>query len=52
MLAFAIVNISLLYIHLWLFRTSVPALCLVSIIAHLVILILFLIINLKTKTKK
>lgn len=40
-LAFVIVNIALLYIHQYLFRTKMPALCLASIIPHLVLLIIF-----------
>lgn len=40
-LAFAAINIILLYVHQYLFRTSVPALCLASIIPHLVLLIIF-----------
>lgn len=51
MLAFAIVNIALLYVHLWLFRTSVPALCVISIVAHLVLLIIFPYHKLKNQKK-
>lgn len=51
MLAFAIVNITLLYVHLWLFRTSIPALCLISIIAHLILLIIFPYRKLKPQNK-
>lgn len=39
--AFILANIALLYVHQYLFRTKIPALCLISIIPHLVLLIIF-----------